>query len=234
MIGVVTGVQRVARTYRSTHREAQALHTRRRVIEAATGRFLECGYAATTIRAIATAADVSVPTVELLFGTKARLLKATIDVAIVGDHEPVAVLDRSWTAAALRATNAEEFLSIVAGVIAPAQVRSAGLVLAAFEGAVTDSELAELSEQLIAQRARTAEWVVDRLASIERLRDSCSRQEAIDTLWMLMDSAVFDRLTRQRHWTVEQYERWLAGSATRLLVNAATPMATGTPTRSTT
>jgi AcrR family transcriptional regulator len=233
MVGVTTSEQRVARTYRSTHREAQGRRTRRRVIEAATSAFLECGYAATTMRAIAIAADVAVPTVESLFGTKPRLLRAAIDVAIAGDHEPVAVLDRSWTTAALRAATAEELLSNVAAVIAPAQVRSAGLVLALFEGAATDPELAELSTQMIAQRATTAEWIVDRLAALARLRDSCTRQEAIDTVWMLMDPAVFDRLTRQRQWTVEQYERWLAGSTTRLLVDAATQMPSGIATRST-
>lgn len=233
MVGVVVSERRVARTYRSTHREAQALRTRRRVIEAATGVFLERGYVGTTMRVIATAADVAVPTVEALFGTKPRLLRAAIDVAIVGDHEPVAVLDRSWTAAAMRATTAEEFLSIVASVIAPAQARSAGLVLAVFEGAAIDSELAELSRQLIDQRATTAEWLVDALAGIAPLRDACSRQEAIDTLWMLMDPAVFDRLTRQRQWTVEQYERWLVGSTARLLVDTTTPMPGRTRKRST-
>ena len=48
------------------------------------------------MRAIAAAAGVAVPTVELGFGTKARLLKAAIDVAIAGDDEPVPVLDRAW------------------------------------------------------------------------------------------------------------------------------------------
>ena len=46
---------------------------------------------------------MSVATVELLFGTKVALLKAAIDVAIAGDDEPVAVLDRAWAGAARRA-----------------------------------------------------------------------------------------------------------------------------------
>jgi AcrR family transcriptional regulator len=204
------------------------------VIEAATAVFLERGYAAATMRVIAATADVAVPTVELLFGTKPRLLKAAIDVAIVGDDEPVAVLDRSWTSAALAATDAHEFLAIVAGVIAPAQTRSAGLVLAVFEGAATDSALAELATQLIAQRATTAGWLVDRLTGISALRSGCTRQEAIDTVWVLMDPAVFDRLTRHRDWTAEQYERWFAGSITRLLVDTGPPRSTGTRNRSTT
>ena len=73
------------------------------------------------MRMIATRAGVSLPTVELLFGTKGRLLKAAIDVAIVGDDEPVAVLDRSWAEAAVRADTAHRFLGVVADVLGSAQ-----------------------------------------------------------------------------------------------------------------
>lgn len=59
---------------------------------------LECGYSATAMRVVAASVGVAVPTVELLFGTKPRLLKAAIDVTIAGDDEPVGVLDRSCTA----------------------------------------------------------------------------------------------------------------------------------------
>ena len=170
------------------------------------------------MRMIAGHADVSVPTVELLFGTKGRLLKAAIDGAIAGDHEPVPVLDRSWAEAAVKAGTAEEFLVIVADVIGPAQARSAGLVLATFEAAPTDDELAELVRQMSAQRAATAGWIVDELTRKATLRECCSREEAIDTVWILMDPAVFDRLTRQRAWTVQQYQAWFAGSVERLLI----------------
>jgi AcrR family transcriptional regulator/catechol 2,3-dioxygenase-like lactoylglutathione lyase family enzyme len=186
-------------------------------VAAATTVFLDRGYGGATVRAIATAADVSVPTVEALFGTKARILKAAIDVAISGDDEPVPVLGRGWTEAASAAQTPEAFLAVAAGVVGPVQTRSAGLVLAAFEGASTHSELAELSDRLVAQRAETAGWLVDGLTRTAALRPGCSREEAVDTLWVLMDPAVFDRLTRQRSWTVEQYEGWFARSARRLL-----------------
>jgi hypothetical protein len=170
-----------------------------------------------------------VPTVELLFGTKGRLLKAAIDVAIAGDDEPVPVLDRSWTEAAVTADTAKEFLTIVAGVIRPAQQRSAGLVLAVFEAASADAELAALAEQLTAQRAATAGWIVDQLIGKARLRVGCTRQEAVDTVWILMDPAVFDRLTRRRGWRFQQYEHWFAGSVERLLIGEATSASGGTP-----
>jgi AcrR family transcriptional regulator len=187
--------------------------------------FLERGFAGSTMRAVAGRAGVSVPTVELLFGTKGRLLKAAIDVAIAGDDESVPVLERDWTESAVDAGSADEFLRIVAGVVGPAQQRSAGLVLALFEAASTDAELAGLAEQMIAQRTATAGWIIDRLIRKAPLRPDCTRPEAVDTVWILMDPAVFDRLTRQRHWTLQQYQSWFAGSVGRLLIWDMAPAA---------
>jgi AcrR family transcriptional regulator len=184
--------------------------------------FLERGFAGATMRMIAARAGVSLAMVELLFGTKGRLLKAAIDVAIVGDDEPVAVLDRSWARAAVAADSAQRFLAVVAGVLGSAQERSAGLVLAAFEAASTDAELAELAGQLTAQRATTAGWIVDQLAGKAPLREGCAREEAVDTVWILMDPAVFDRLSRQRRWTLPQYQQWFASSVDRLLLGDTT------------
>src|SRR5258707_5828589 len=144
---------RPPRRYRSSLRDGQARRTRQRVLDAATAVFLDRGYGGATIRAVAAGAKVSVPTVEALFGTKARLLKAAIDVAIAGDDEPVAVLDRGWAADARQAGTAEEFLSVVAGVVAAAQARSAGLVLAVSERSAKDLELEHDAQQIVAQRA---------------------------------------------------------------------------------
>lgn len=219
----------VARTYRSSRREAQARRTRRRILDAATTLFVARGYAGATMRSIATEAGVSVPTLELGFGTKARLLKAAIDVAIVGDDEAVPVLERGWTRSALAARTAEEFLAVVAAVIGPAQARSAGLVLAVFEGSSIDGELAQLSEQMIRQRAVTARWIVDGMTRTARLRQDLSQEGAVDTVWILMDPALFDRLTRHREWSLEQYQVWFARSALHLLVDDAAPTETRHP-----
>src|SRR4051794_25225711 len=186
-------------------RAERARRTRRRIVEAATALFLERGYAGATMRAIAAAAGVAVPTVELLFGTKAALLKAAIDVAIAGDDEPVPVLERSWTGTALAAESAEEFLAIGAAVIAAAQARSAGLVLAVFEAAHHDPGLAELAAQMARQRTGTATWLVTALSARATLRAGNGMQEVVDTLWILMDPAIFDRLVRQRGWSTDQY-----------------------------
>ena len=207
-----------ARRYQSALREDQARRTRRRVLEAATAVFLDRGYAGTTMRAVAAEAGVSVPTVEMLFGTKSRLLKAAIDVAIAGDDEPVAVLDRPWAQAAEDARTLDEFLSLTAEALTAAQRRSAGLVLAVFEGSSRDAELEALRDQMAAQREATAAWIVRGLTRIARLRRGCGAEEAVDVVWLLMDPAVFVRLTRQRRWSMARYRRWIADALAGLLL----------------
>ena len=180
--------------------------------------FDERGYAGTTIRSVAERAGVSVPIVEALFGTKGRLLKAAIDVAIAGDDEPVPMLERDWATAATKATDVESLLSVLAGALAPAQARSAGLVVSVFEGAGADPELAGLAAQMSTQRATMATWVVARLTDLASLREEISEDEAVDTVFALMEPALFDRLTRQRSWTLARYQDWIGRSLRRLLV----------------
>jgi AcrR family transcriptional regulator len=199
-------------------RAERARRTRRRILDAATALFLERGYAGATMRAIAAEAGVALPTVELGFGTKARLLKAAIDVAIAGDDEPVPVLDRAWAAEAQKAPSPAELLAVAADVIVDAQSRSAGLVLAVFEGGRTDPELAAVAAELTDQRAATVGWLVDALAAI-----APPHAEAADDLWLLMDPAIFDRLVRDRGWTPQRYGHWFARSAHALLYPGRTP-----------
>jgi AcrR family transcriptional regulator len=202
-------------------REQLARHTRQRIIAAATQEFLTHGYASTTIRAVAETAGVSVPTVELTFGTKPRLLKAAIDVAIAGDDEPVPVLQRGWAARAQATTRVEDFLAIVGEVLVKAARRAAGLVVVAFEAAHTDPTMKVLADQLATQRATTATWILEGIMQRSSLRTDIDRDQALDTLWLLMDPVVFCHLTRDRGWTPERFERWFTDSTVRLLLPLA-------------
>jgi AcrR family transcriptional regulator len=205
------------RPYRSPVRQAQARRTRARILEAATRAFCGRGYAGTTVPAVAAAAGVSVAAVELAFPTKPDLLKAAIDVAIAGDDEPVPVLDRPWAATARAAPDATAFLEAVTDVLVPAAARSGALVLAALEAARGDDRLDQLAAQLRAQRTVTASWIVDGLGERAPLRPGLDRPEAVDIAWLLMDPAVFDRLTTARGWTPERFGRFFGDSLLSLL-----------------
>ena len=186
------------RGYVSGTRTEQARRTRSRVIDAATRLFVQQGYATTTMRAIAAQAGVSVPTVELLFGTKAQLLHVVIDVAIAGDDEPVPVLSRAWVAEAQSVRDLADFLLVVAQVVSEAQARYAGVILVAYEAAAGDPDIQLLILDRESQRERTAAWIVDSVRERADLRPGLDRVGAIDTVWMLMDPVIFSRLRRHR------------------------------------
>ena len=185
---------------------------------AATEQFASLGYAATTVRSVAAAAGVSVASIELVFGTKAQLLKTAIDVAISGDHDPVAVLDRDWATAAKATATVHEFLTAIGRTLRPAMARSAGLVLAAYAAAGTDPALRELAERLSTQRAATVAWIIDGITDRAALREGVTRRHAIDQVWLLMDPAVYHRLTRYRGWSPARYEKWFTDTTIRLLL----------------
>ena len=206
------------RSYRSERRERKAHETRERILAVACAEFERSGYVATSMRALAQAAGVSVPTVELVFGTKSKLLRAAISFAIRGDAEPVPMLKRPWTQSAQEASSVADFLAIVGRVLVEGQRRSAGLILAAFEAANHDESMSTLADQLRGQRAETAAWLVDQLVERASLRSVITRNQAIDTIWLLMDPHGFIALTRDRGWTAERFEAWFIDSVQELLL----------------
>ena len=213
------------RAYRSVTRDEQARRTRAEVVRAASELFAGRGYAGTTMRQVAEAAGVSVPLVEQLFGTKANLLKSCIDVAIAGDDEPLAMLERDWTVAAEAATDVRGLIDVIVGVVVPAQARSATLIVAVFEGSRTDRELGDLAVRLDDQRLTMARWAVDRLVRIRPLREGTTRRDAVDTVWLLLDPTIYERLAHGRRRAPTFYRRWLANAIDRLLFDTHAPRA---------
>src|ERR1700736_2102551 len=82
------------RPYTSAVRQEQAARTRIQIIEAAGALFASQGYARTTIREIAAAAEVAADTVYAIFGNKARLLTALIDSRLAPAANVDNVMDR--------------------------------------------------------------------------------------------------------------------------------------------
>lgn len=107
---------------------------------------------------------------------------------------------------------------MVAGQLAGSARRAAGLTLVALEAARIDQDIAAVAAQMTAQRQVMAAWVVDGLLARSPLRDDVGRAAAIDTVWVLMDPAVFCRLTGDRGWTAARFGRWFADSIQRLLL----------------
>ena len=82
------------RKYSSAVRDEQAARTRARILDAASELFLERGYARTTMKDIADLAGVARDTVHAVFGSKARVLTALIDLRLVPDGSVASVTQR--------------------------------------------------------------------------------------------------------------------------------------------
>lgn len=212
----MAAAMRAAREYHSPRRQEQARRTRERIIAAACDRFLASGYTAATMRGIAGAAGVAVQTVELAFGTKRELLRAVIDVAISGDGQPVP-LQRDW-ARAEAAAEVTEFLTIAGHAVRVVADRVAGPLAVMDEAASADPEIAALARELDAQRAATAARIVTGITDRAPLRPGLRHEDAVDTIWLLMDPVVFRRLTRDRGWSPDHFQQWFTDSIRRLLL----------------
>lgn len=101
--------------------------TRLKVIEAVERLFTEHGYPATTIDAIAEAADTPLPTLYRLFGSKRALLAAVLNTSFGGDDQPVAFGDRPAVRAALAEPDPATMVNAVARIARELMDRSSAI-----------------------------------------------------------------------------------------------------------
>ena len=149
-------------------REARRLETEERLVASATRLFVEHGYAATTLTAVADDADLAHRTVYLRFPTKADLLQRCMDVAIRGDDAGETIDDRDWVLQAMEAPTAAERIAVMAEASARLLSRAGPLLAVA--------QQAEGVEPTIAARAQAAR------ADTQRVLDRFFRTMAADGL----------------------------------------------------
>ncbi|MGH7685527.1 MAG: TetR/AcrR family transcriptional regulator [Candidatus Dormibacteria bacterium] len=208
------------RAYDNSRRQAQARATRAEVVAAAHRLFVEGGYSATTIEAIAGASGVPLGTVYRLFGSKRAILLSVLDVSFGGDDAPVAYGDRPAVQAALALTDARNLLEAFAPLTRELLERSAPILDVLRSAADADPEAAELYAE--AQRQRYAGQCNNARVLADRGQLSVSEQVAADIMFTLRSPDVFRSLIGERGWSADQYERWLtrALQATLLERNA--------------
>jgi AcrR family transcriptional regulator len=196
------------RRYDSSGRQAQARRNRQVILDAAQRHFLEGGYAATTIAAIAAEAGVSVETIYKAFGGKPGLVRAIYDRGLVG-QQPVPAYQRAdemrerETDPRAIMRNWGTIASEVSAVVSPI----ARLVRAA---AASDPDMAALlhaNNDVREQRARHHARFLKRRGY---LREGVSVAQATDIIWTCTSDELYDLLVTQRGWSAPQYGRFLA------------------------
>lgn len=200
----------VKRPYDNTRRLAQVRATRLRVIDAAKELFVQHGYPATTLESVADAADVPLPSLYRLFGSKRALLTAVLETSFVGDDEPVAFVDRPAVQHALSEPDPTALLAAFARIAREFMDRSSAILHVLASAAQVDSEAAELLGEIRRQRHTGQSRIVAALVERGALAPGIDPAEAADFVYLLWSPDAHWILTVERGWTAEQYEAWLA------------------------
>ncbi len=208
------------RPYKSLVRLRQAGDTRRRIIEATRQLLQREGYAGMTIEAIAQRAEVSAQSVYAIFKSKTGILIALLDQSKFGPHYEEVVRQ------ALSARDPEERLRLAAGVAR--QIR--GAQSAAFDlmrgAGVVAPKLAKLEQQRERLRYEKEESMITFLRDSGRLRPGLSHRTARDIFWMLTGGDVYRMLVRERKWSPQKYQDWLADTLVYSLLTPGKPKPT--------
>jgi TetR/AcrR family transcriptional regulator, regulator of autoinduction and epiphytic fitness len=206
------------RRYESPIRREQADLTRRAILDAARALFLERGYVATPIQAIARRARVSPATVYGIFGTKRAILAALVDISIAGDDAPVPIRERPWVRDLQQEPELRGRIRILARNGRLILERRAPIDAVVAAAAATDPEIAGLWVRIREQRhagQRTLLQLV--IGASGRLRPGLTVAAAADILYTLGSPESYRLLVEDRGWSGDRFERWYALSIERLL-----------------
>ena len=209
-----------ARRYDMSNRRRQAAETRRRIAEAAARLFLERGYAATTIEAIAAEAGVAVPTVYASMKTKQAILWAAIELTARGDAGDVPLAERQWWREMKQERDPRRKLAMFARIHREICEREAKLFAVLEVAAAVDHEAVPLLRDKERFRYEDQARVVRSLRRRGQLRAGLSARKAGDSVWALASERVYLALVQERSWSADQYETWLVDQLAAALLSA--------------
>jgi hypothetical protein len=138
------------------------------------------------------------------------LLDAVVDQAAAGDDAPVAVAERSEFRAMGRGRRADR-IAAAAAFVAAVNARTAPFARLIRDAAVGDPEIAGV---LRATRERQRADVATGVGLILGRPPTDAERDGV---WALVSPEVFLLLVHETGWSVEDYERWLAGTLARIL-----------------
>lgn len=188
-------------------RQAQALATRARIVEAAATVFTQRGYERARIEDIATEAGVAYPTVYKAFGSKPALLAAALATAM-GGGEDERIEQQAWFREQLDAPDAETQLRLVARNARRLGERAGRLLEIARVAAAGDATIAALWQSINDDRLERSRATAKRLATKTALRASVPATAR--TLWALTLPELYVVQVHHGDLTPRRYERWLA------------------------
>jgi AcrR family transcriptional regulator len=211
----VTEVKR-PRRYSSPVRDEQAARTRERILDAASQLFLERGYARATMKDIADLAGVARDTVHAVFGSKARLLTALIDLRLVPDGSVSNATQRPDAQAVKHEVDQRRQIELFAEFITGISTQLRPVFEILRTASAVEPEMASVFEEMNRYRMINMQTYAKWIAARGPLRVSTKR--AGEIIWTLASPDVARMLCDELGWTEAQHARWLADTLTRSLL----------------
>lgn len=209
---------KTSRTYDSSLRTRQAADRRLALAVAARDLFLERGYPATTMDAVAARAEVSLKTVYNAYATKAGLLRAVWDMSLKGDLDDAPVAERHWYTSMLAEPDPQLQLAMTAENSRVVKTRIGPIMKVIRDAASGDEDLATLWELIQTDFWANQRVIVESLADKGALRDGLKVDHATDLLWMLNHPDVWLLLVERRGWPPTEWEEWFAETSREQLL----------------
>lgn len=178
-------------------------------MDAALRLFLERGYVATTIEAIAQEAAVAPATVYQAFGTKHAVLARILDITIAGDAGPAALLDRDWVKRARQRPDPRQRLALVIQHASQVAARTAPVKEVMRDAAAADPAVRQLLQQDDQRRYLTQQALVGLVTGQDPLRAGCDRDHAVATFFALVNSHCYQLLASHLGWSPADWQQWL-------------------------
>jgi TetR/AcrR family transcriptional regulator, regulator of cefoperazone and chloramphenicol sensitivity len=204
------------RAYQSQIRQKQADETRKRIASAARKLLEEHGYAGMTIEAVAQEAGVAAATVYAIFGSKTGVLQEVLNKARFGESYHDLVQE------AFKTKNPRERIRFPAR-IARRIYESEHAVLDLLRGAgAVAPVLAEKESEGECMRYDAQKGMIQYLVQAQSLRKGLDQKRARDILWALTSRDIYRMLVRDRGWSAQSYEDWLANLLVEALIEPGT------------
>lgn len=181
-------------------------------MDAAYRVFSERGYAKTTMDTVAAEAGVAVQTLYFTFHTKAELLQAAYEYAVLGPEPTPPYLTEWWRAAEQEPDITKAVAHLVEGNVEILK-RAARLVWAV-HGDEDARSTYEFNEQL---RMEGYARIVAFLSRKHPLRPGLTRPKARDLMLTLLGPHVFILLTQELGWSVRDFAAWAEAALLREL-----------------
>lgn len=198
-------------------RQQQAQATRDEICRVAERLFLESGYVATTIDAIAREAGVAVQTIYNSVGNKAAILNAILE-RVVTDSNGTVTVSQFMSERVAAAEDLPAAVRVMADWMVEFNGRAGAVFAVLRQAAAVDPEVDALQRLRSRRRLQNYGHAAAQIRGRGAIPAGTTDAETAASIWALGHPDVYTALVVDAGWTVEAYRRWVSGALREVLI----------------